>query len=91
MIFILAVNTSLYFFSYIISFENSRELRQHFGSLLDVNEEKSKIFLNEFFKRWKPPASTSENAQAYKKIELDSSTVKKKKKQVIYYFIYIVQ
>lgn len=72
---------------YILAFESTRELKEHFSNLLDGDDPKTKQFINEFFRRWKPHSNTADNAQFYKKADFSSPSVKKKTKTVRCFYI----
>ncbi|XP_057300333.1 activating signal cointegrator 1-like [Hydractinia symbiolongicarpus] len=66
--------------NYILAFESIRELEEHFSNLLDGDDPKTKQFIDEFFRRWKPHSNTADNAQFYKKADFSSPSVRKKTK-----------
>lgn len=52
--------------NYILTFESAREIKEHFNGLLDPTDHNTKVFIEQFFSKWRP---TTANAQLYKKVE----------------------
>ena len=61
--------------SYILSYESSREIKEHFESLLDMTDYNCRKFVEQFFERWKPSSKSSLNSQIYKKSELGDMNI----------------
>lgn len=63
---------------YILTFETRDEIENGLSSLIDLDEERNKQFLNTFFKRWTPPKCPGTNYETRVKIVEESPMLDEK-------------